>query len=140
MRKSLTDNFHDWSEHFAVDFPVAKMKENHWFTSMNQYVRNRCFECLLSKVSGVRKGVFIFNIIQWTPIKYLDYEYPWWSHFLGWITALSSMMCIPGYMIYIWMKTPGDLAMKIKLLVRIEDDVAALRDKMSGVSPEITSI
>nr|CAD7588501.1 unnamed protein product [Timema genevievae] len=85
-------------------------------------------------------GVFIFNIIQWTPIKYLDYEYPWWSHFLGWITALSSMMCIPGYMIYIWMKTPGDLAMKIKLLVRIEDDVAALRDKMSGVSPEITSI
>nr|CAD7462676.1 unnamed protein product [Timema tahoe] len=87
-----------------------------------------------------RNGVFIFNIIQWTPIKYLDYEYPWWSHFLGWITALSSMMCIPGYMIYIWMKTPGDLAMKIKLLVRIEDDVAALRDKMSGVSPEITSI
>nr|CAD7568404.1 unnamed protein product [Timema californicum] len=85
-------------------------------------------------------GVFIFNIIQWTPIKYLDYEYPWWSHFLGWITALSSMLCIPGYMIYIWMKTPGDLAMKIKLLVRIEDDVAALRDKMSGVSPEITSI
>nr|CAD7429282.1 unnamed protein product [Timema monikensis] len=89
---------------------------------------------------GEIEGVFIFNIIQWTPIKYLDYEYPWWSHFLGWITALSSMLCIPGYMIYIWMKTPGDLAMKIKLLVRIEDDVAALRDKMSGVSPEITSI
>nr|CAD7401056.1 unnamed protein product [Timema cristinae] len=99
-----------------------------------------CFLSYLVGLSCISEGVFIFNIIQWTPIKYLDYEYPWWSHFLGWITALSSMLCIPGYMIYIWMKTPGDLAMKIKLLVRIEDDVAALRDKMSGVSPEITSI
>jgi solute carrier family 6 GABA transporter-like protein 1 len=54
------------------------------------------------------QGVFFFNIVQWTPVKYLDYEYPWWSHVLGWLTALSSMLCIPGYMIYLWMKTPGD--------------------------------
>jgi solute carrier family 6 GABA transporter-like protein 1 len=53
-------------------------------------------------------GVFFFNLVQWTPIKYLDYEYPWWSHVLGWLTALSSMLCIPGYMVYLWMKTPGD--------------------------------
>nr|QRN45427.1 sodium- and chloride-dependent GABA transporter 1 [Carausius morosus] len=83
-------------------------------------------------------GVFVFNLIQWTPIKYLDYEYPWWSHFIGWITALSSMMCIPGYMIYLWVRTPGDLATKFKLLVRIEDDVRMLRGKMAGGSSEIT--
>jgi len=52
--------------------------------------------------------VFVFNLVQWTPIKYLDYEYPWWSHVLGWFTALSSMLCIPGYMVYAWMTTPGD--------------------------------
>ncbi|XP_069693500.1 sodium- and chloride-dependent GABA transporter 1 [Periplaneta americana] len=85
-------------------------------------------------------GVFFFNIVQWTPIKYLDYEYPWWSHVLGWLTALSSMLCIPGYMVYLWMKTPGDTRTRIKLLVRIEDDVASLRGKMTGTSSEITSL
>lgn len=54
------------------------------------------------------QSVFIFNIVQWTPIKYLDYEYPLWSHLLGWVTALSSMLCIPGYMVWLWFKTPGD--------------------------------
>lgn len=85
-------------------------------------------------------SVFIFNIVQWTPIKYLDYEYPWWSHFLGWITALSSMLCIPGYMMYLWINTPGDFRTKMKLLVRIDDDVATLRGKMTGTISEITSL
>lgn len=85
-------------------------------------------------------GVFIFNLVQWKPIKYLDYEYPWWSHFLGWITALSSMLCIPGYMIYLWVKTPGDFQTKMKLLVRIEDDVATLRGKMTAAASEITAL
>ncbi|KDR13981.1 sodium- and chloride-dependent GABA transporter 1 [Zootermopsis nevadensis] len=85
-------------------------------------------------------GVFFFNIVQWTPIKYLDYEYPWWSHVLGWLTALSSMLCIPGYMVYLWMKTPGDMRTKVKLLVRIEDDVASLRGKMTGTPSDITSL
>lgn len=53
------------------------------------------------------QSVFIFNLVQWTPIKYMNYEYPWWSHAFGWFTALSSMLCIPGYMIYLWRITPG---------------------------------
>ncbi|XP_039299144.1 sodium- and chloride-dependent GABA transporter 1 [Nilaparvata lugens] len=77
-------------------------------------------------------GVFFFNLIQWQPVKYLDYEYPWWSHAFGWFTALSSMLCIPGYMMWIWMKTPGDFNTKMSLLVRIEDDVPALRRRMQG--------
>jgi len=84
-------------------------------------------------------GVFVFNLIQWTPIKYLDYEYPWWSHVFGWCTALSSMLCIPGYMIYIWMKTPGDFNTKMQLLVRIEDDIPALRRRMTN-SADLTSL
>lgn len=53
------------------------------------------------------QSVFIFNLVQWKPIKYMNYEYPWWSHAFGWFTALSSMLCIPGYMIYLWRVTPG---------------------------------
>ncbi|XP_073999223.1 sodium- and chloride-dependent GABA transporter [Rhodnius prolixus] len=75
-------------------------------------------------------GTFVFNLVQWTPIKYLDYEYPWWSHAIGWLTALSSMLCIPGYMVYLWFKTPGDFNTRIRTLVRIEEDVPALRRRM----------
>ncbi|CAG9810646.1 unnamed protein product [Chironomus riparius] len=77
-------------------------------------------------------GVFIFNIIQWTPVRYLDYEFPWWAHCFGWFTALSSMLCIPGYAIWLWQKTPGDAIDKLRLIVRIDDDVAALRVKMQA--------
>jgi hypothetical protein len=62
----------------------------------------------LNKFFKKFQGVFIFNIIQWTPVKYLDYEFPWWAHCFGWFTALSSMLCIPGYAIWLWQKTPGD--------------------------------
>ncbi|XP_008552905.1 sodium- and chloride-dependent GABA transporter 1 [Microplitis demolitor] len=85
-------------------------------------------------------GVFFFNLIQWTPVKYLNYEYPWWSHVFGWFTALSSMLCIPGYMIYIWMRTPGDTSTKIKLLVRIEDDIPSLRVKMGLPAVELSPL
>lgn len=54
------------------------------------------------------QSVFIFNLVQFTPIKYMGYEYPVWAHAFGWFTALSSMLCIPGYMIWLWYKTPGD--------------------------------
>uniref|UniRef100_A0A8W7PGL5 Uncharacterized protein n=1 Tax=Anopheles coluzzii TaxID=1518534 RepID=A0A8W7PGL5_ANOCL len=79
-----------------------------------------------------RQGVFIFNIVQWTPIKYLGYSYPLWAHAFGWFTALSSMLCIPGYMIWLWRNTPGDRANKIRLIVRIEDSVSHLRERMQA--------
>ncbi|XP_024083915.1 sodium- and chloride-dependent GABA transporter 1 isoform X2 [Cimex lectularius] len=85
-------------------------------------------------------GTFVFNLVQWTPIKYLDYEYPWWSHAFGWLTALSSMLCIPGYMIWSWFNTPGDFNTRVRLLVRIEDDVPALRRRMKESSKEMSSL
>ncbi|XP_060537196.1 sodium- and chloride-dependent GABA transporter 1 [Cylas formicarius] len=77
-------------------------------------------------------GVFIFNLIQWKPIKYLSYEFPLWAHLFGWFTALSSMLCIPGYMIYLWVTTPGDRKTKFRLLIRIDDDVKTLRTRMQS--------
>jgi solute carrier family 6 GABA transporter-like protein 1 len=43
-------------------------------------------------------------------------------------------------MVYLWMKTPGDTRTRMKLLVRIEDDVASLRAKMTGTASEIISL
>ncbi|XP_040174238.1 sodium- and chloride-dependent GABA transporter 1-like [Anopheles arabiensis] len=88
--------------------------------------------CVCGRVTGIMCGVFIFNIVQWTPIKYLGYSYPLWAHAFGWFTALSSMLCIPGYMIWLWRNTPGDRANKIRLIVRIEDSVSQLRERMQA--------
>nr|CAI5855306.1 unnamed protein product [Callosobruchus analis] len=75
-------------------------------------------------------SVFVFNLVQWAPVKYLNYEFPLWAHLFGWVTALTSMLCIPGYMVWIWMKTPGDFQTKLHSLVIIEEDVQSLREKM----------
>nr|XP_023023760.1 sodium- and chloride-dependent GABA transporter 1 [Leptinotarsa decemlineata] len=81
-------------------------------------------------------SVFFFNLIQWAPVKYLNYEFPLWAHLFGWMTALTSMLCIPGYMIYIWRVTPGDRQTKMRLLVRIDDDIPTIRAKMhQNISP-----
>ncbi|XP_047357289.1 sodium- and chloride-dependent GABA transporter 1-like isoform X1 [Vespa velutina] len=88
--------------------------------------------CWLFTTPAVCVGVFIFNIIQFVPVKYLTYEYPWWSHLLGCLCGLSSMMCIPSYMIYIWCVTPGTTSEKFRKLIKIEDDIATLRMKLNA--------
>ncbi|CAF4901850.1 unnamed protein product [Pieris macdunnoughi] len=88
--------------------------------------------CWVGFTPAICISVFIFNLVQWTPIKYMNYEYPWWSHAFGWFTALSSMLCIPGYMIYLWRVTPGTPMEKFHTIVRIPEDVPALRTKMQA--------
>ncbi|EAA06635.3 AGAP000494-PA [Anopheles gambiae str. PEST] len=107
---------------FPTGFPVAPA--NHFLPF------SACWHAGLLLV--LPQGVFIFNIVQWTPIKYLGYSYPLWAHAFGWFTALSSMLCIPGYMIWLWRNTPGDRANKIRLIVRIEDSVSQLRERMQA--------
>ncbi|KAL4712522.1 hypothetical protein ACJJTC_007538 [Scirpophaga incertulas] len=88
--------------------------------------------CWVGFTPAICISVFIFNLVQWTPIKYMNYEYPWWSHAFGWFTALSSMLCIPGYMVYLWRVTPGTTREKFYKIVRIPEDVPALRTKMQA--------
>ncbi|XP_043793646.1 sodium- and chloride-dependent GABA transporter 1-like isoform X2 [Apis laboriosa] len=87
--------------------------------------------CWTITTPAICVGVFTFNIIKFVPVKYLTYEYPWWSHVLGWLCGLSSMLCIPGYMIYIWFTTSGTISEKFRKLIRIEDNVATLRMKLN---------
>ncbi|KAJ8313056.1 hypothetical protein KUTeg_010429, partial [Tegillarca granosa] len=50
--------------------------------------------------------LFLLSVIEPMPPHYGTYEYPQWSEVLGW---LISILCIPGYMIYRFIKTPGNL-------------------------------
>ncbi|KAL2097231.1 hypothetical protein ACEWY4_006438 [Coilia grayii] len=44
--------------------------------------------------------ILIFTVIQYKPITYGDYVYPQWSLAIGFLMALSSVVCIPIYALY----------------------------------------
>lgn len=54
------------------------------------------------------QGTFAFSLIKYTPLKYNnEYVYPWWGYVIGWLLALSSMVCIPLWMVYKISTTQG---------------------------------
>lgn len=56
------------------------------------------------------QGTFAFSLIKYTPLKYNnEYVYPWWGYAIGWLLALSSMVCIPLWMVYKISTTQGTL-------------------------------
>ncbi|ETE71967.1 Sodium- and chloride-dependent GABA transporter 2, partial [Ophiophagus hannah] len=47
------------------------------------------------------QATFLFSLIKYTPLTYnKKYVYPWWGDTVGWLLALSSMICIPLWIVY----------------------------------------
>ena len=61
--------------------------------------------------------MFIFSVAQYQPLTYMDYRYPQWGEAIGWMMALSSILVIPGYAIYIFAVTPGTLRQVCRELI-----------------------
>ncbi|NXR76074.1 S6A12 protein, partial [Pycnonotus jocosus] len=86
--------------------------------------------CWLVFTPGLCLGVFLFSLIKYTPLKYNNsYEYPPWGYVLGWLMALSSMVCIPLYAIFILLKTKGPLKQRLMQLISPAEDLPQPRKK-----------
>ena len=68
------------------------------------------------------QGVLLFNIFNFTPVKYVDYEYPAWAHLLGILLALSSMLCPPAFFIYSFVKARGSFR-EVMALVHLDSHI-----------------
>ena len=53
------------------------------------------------------KVLFILIIIQYQPLVVGSYHYPTWGTAVGWIITCSSIVPIPGYMIYRFCRLKG---------------------------------
>ena len=53
--------------------------------------------------------MFIFTLVTYEPLVYnKTYKYPAWGEAIGWILALSSIVCIPVVGIINMMRASGD--------------------------------
>ena len=53
--------------------------------------------------------IMLFALATFGPVEYDQYVYPWQGNFIGWCIALSSILCIPGFAIFQFARTPGTL-------------------------------
>uniref|UniRef100_A0A663EGW3 Transporter n=1 Tax=Aquila chrysaetos chrysaetos TaxID=223781 RepID=A0A663EGW3_AQUCH len=67
--------------------------------------------------------ILVFTVIQYRPISYNDYVYPTWAISIGFLMALSSVICIPIYAIYKVCRSEGDT-----LLERLKNATKASKD------------
>ncbi|XP_073501369.1 sodium- and chloride-dependent glycine transporter 1 [Phyllobates terribilis] len=67
--------------------------------------------------------ILIFTVIQYRPISYNDYVYPDWAIMLGFLMALSSVVCIPLYAAFrIWRSDGDTFLQRLKNAVKPNKD------------------
>ena len=58
--------------------------------------------------------ILIFTVIQYQPITYNHYQYPGWAVAIGFLLALSSVICIPLYALFQLCRTDGDTLLQVR--------------------------
>lgn len=53
--------------------------------------------------------IFVTTLVYNTPVSYRHHDFPDWAQGLGWLSALASLLLMPGYAIYLLARTPGSL-------------------------------
>ncbi|XP_048685062.2 sodium- and chloride-dependent GABA transporter 2 isoform X2 [Caretta caretta] len=80
--------------------------------------------CWLFITPAVCMATFLFSLIKYTPLTYnKKYVYPWWGDTLGWLLALSSMVCIPLWIVYKLSMIKGSLRERFRQLVCPDEDL-----------------
>ncbi|MCJ8736099.1 hypothetical protein PDJAM_G00254980 [Pangasius djambal] len=86
--------------------------------------------CWLFLTPATCFGTFAFSLIKYTPLKYNnEYVYPWWGYAMGWLLALSSMVCIPLWIVYKMGTAKGTLRERFHELTTPSPDLPITRQE-----------
>lgn len=58
--------------------------------------------------------ILVFTVIQYRPIAYNTYVYPTWAVSIGFLMALSSVLCIPLYAVYKLCRADGNTLLQVR--------------------------
>ncbi|KAJ6601511.1 Sodium-dependent serotonin transporter, partial [Pseudolycoriella hygida] len=64
--------------------------------------------------------IFVFSLLEYDKMLGDEYRYPEWSTAVGWILTMSSILCIPTFMIYKFIRTPGGLFHRVRTIFKPE--------------------
>ncbi|XP_055929355.1 sodium- and chloride-dependent GABA transporter 1-like [Argiope bruennichi] len=136
---------------FLIFFEVTSIS---WSYGVNRYYENLkdmlgyypCFWwklCWVFFTPCVCGGVFLFSMVQYKPLDYIGYVYPWWGQTIGWLLGLSSMLCIPSYAAYKYFTTEGTFRERMKNLCRpdinIQEEIRLRKIREEGLNA-VTSV
>uniref|UniRef100_A0A8C9C3Q6 Sodium- and chloride-dependent GABA transporter 2 n=1 Tax=Phocoena sinus TaxID=42100 RepID=A0A8C9C3Q6_PHOSS len=80
--------------------------------------------CWLFLTPAVCTATFLSSLIKYTPLTYnKKYLYPWWGDALGWLLALSSMICIPAWSCYKLSTLKGSFRERVRRLMCPAEDL-----------------
>uniref|UniRef100_A0A8C5QZZ9 Transporter n=1 Tax=Leptobrachium leishanense TaxID=445787 RepID=A0A8C5QZZ9_9ANUR len=101
---------------FLLGIPLTTQAGIYWLLLMDNYAASfslviiSCIMCvaIMYIYGNCKLFILIFTVIQYRPISYNNYVYPDWAITLGFLMALSSVICIPGYAVICVWNSEGD--------------------------------
>ncbi|KAG8540905.1 hypothetical protein GDO81_030080, partial [Engystomops pustulosus] len=104
---------------FLLGIPLTTQAGIYWLLLMDNYAAS--FSLVI--ISCIMCFILIFTVIQYQPISYNDYVYPGWAISLGFLMALSSVVCIPLYAAFkIWSSEGDTFLQRLKNAVKPNKD------------------
>uniref|UniRef100_A0A8B9TRG5 Transporter n=1 Tax=Anas platyrhynchos TaxID=8839 RepID=A0A8B9TRG5_ANAPL len=79
--------------------------------------------------------IVISSLLEQPPLVLFGYQYPVWSTSVGHLVGASSFVCIPVYMVYKLVWTPGSLKQRLAVCVRPEKTTRDAQAEALRMSP-----
>ncbi|XP_043223107.1 sodium- and chloride-dependent glycine transporter 1-like isoform X1 [Amphibalanus amphitrite] len=67
-------------------------------------------------------GILVFTWIDYTPLKYGDYDFPLWANLLGWLISFTSVAMIPLLAVIKVYRMDGDLTVRERIRILCQPD------------------